>query len=129
MTIDVTQIVISILSLVFSIVTAWAGKVLIPRIKAWLDAKATAEQQQIGLILTRQLVEAAEQVIGAGLGSEKMKYVVTELRNRGIEVDVSAIEAAVHQMNTNMLAPARVELPNVIGCDVVPYANEKEAEE
>lgn len=45
------------------------------------------------------LVYAAEQLYGAGQGSVKLEYVEDELERRGLKVDVSAIEAAVREMN------------------------------
>lgn len=45
------------------------------------------------------LVFAAEQLYGSGKGATKLDYVVDELEARGITVDLSAIEAAVREMN------------------------------
>ena len=42
-------------------------------------------------------------MIGAGMGTKKMKYVINELRRRGINVDVEMIEAAVKEMNDKAL--------------------------
>ena len=53
--------------------------------------------------LSRKDPVAAEQTIGAGLGSEKMKYVINEMWLRGIKVDTDMIEAAVKEMNDKAL--------------------------
>ena len=51
------------------------------------------------LATVRVLVYAAEQIYGAGKGSVKLEYVCDELEARGLKVDLSAIEAAVREMN------------------------------
>lgn len=45
------------------------------------------------------MVYAAEQLFGAGEGTVKLEYVEAELKQRGLKVDVAAIEAAVREMN------------------------------
>ena len=45
------------------------------------------------------LVYAAEQIFGAGKGELKLDYVEGELLNRGLKVDMAAIEAAVREMH------------------------------
>lgn len=65
----------------------------------WLKSKTTKEQQDYLLATARVLVYAAEQIYGAGKGDAKMQYVQDELENRGLNIDLSVIEAAVHEMN------------------------------
>ena len=65
---------------------------------------------------------AAEQtIVGAGLGSEKMQYVVDRLKEKGIEVDIDMIEAAVKEMND----AAEERLASVFGFD--EYEDQPEA--
>ena len=103
-TIDLTQICVSIITFVLSIILAWIAKVIVPPIAKWIGSKTTTEQQNYLINLIHQLVKAAEQVIGAGHGAEKMQQVQEELRKRGYTVDISLIEAAVHDMNTDFLS-------------------------
>ena len=102
-TVDLTGVIISMMVLVFDLILGWVAKEYLPSLKAWLDERTTSEQQQRIYDLIEKLVNAAEQMIGAGMGNEKLKYVVNELRRRGISVDVDMIEAAVKEMNDKAL--------------------------
>ena len=55
--------------------------------------------------LVKVLVYAAEQLYGAGNGSEKLQYVRDELNRRGFEVDFDEIEAAVGEFLNKGIAP------------------------
>ena len=73
---------------------------VIPPLKEWLSAKTTTEQRGLMYTFVKELVAAAEQtIVGAGLGSEKMQYVIDGLKAKGITVDIDMIEAAVKEMN------------------------------
>ena len=104
--IDLTQIITSFGWFLFSVILAWLIKAVIPPIKNWLDAKTTAEQQAFLYQLIKHLVNAAEQMIGRGKGSQKLQYVMTILEEKGFEVDLNLIEAAVKEMNDE--AEARI---------------------
>lgn len=104
--IDLTQIIVSVIGLVFSFLLAWLAKAVLPPLKKWLDAKTTAEQRSLLYQVVEATVNAAEQVIGRGKGSEKLQYVVDALEAKGLEVDLDMIEAAVKQMNDKTLAQA-----------------------
>lgn len=103
-TIDITQIIISIIGLFFSFVLTWVARAIVPPIRAWLEARTTAEQRTMIYTLIKQLVYAAEQRIGAGCGADKRDYVSEELARRGIEVDFELIEAAVKEMNDSLIS-------------------------
>ena len=102
-TIDLTGVIVAVVMLAFDVILGWVAKAYLPSLKAWLDERTTAQQQARIYDLIEKLVLAAEQTIGAGFGSEKMKYVIDELHNRGIKVDVDMIEAAVKSMNDKAL--------------------------
>lgn len=104
--IDLTQIIVSVIGLVFSFLLAWLAKAVLPPLKKWLDAKTTAEQRSLLYQVVEATVNAAEQVIGRGKGSEKLQYVVDALEAKGLEVDLDMIEAAVKRMNDKALAQA-----------------------
>jgi len=87
MTGDLTGVVQAIIALMVALVTY--------RIIPWIEARVIQERRQGMAALARTLVFAAEQVYGAGRGREKLEYVCAELRKRGYEVDLAAIEAAV----------------------------------
>lgn len=88
--IDLTPVLQALIGLLATIITV--------KVIPWIKSKTT-EQQQILLFSTIQiLVNAAEQMYGAGKGPEKMAYVKAELERRGFTVDVATIEAAVRDM-------------------------------
>ena len=102
-TVDLTGVIVAAVVLIFDLILGWVAKAYLPSLKAWLEERTTGEQQKRIYGLIEKLVLAAEQTIGAGLGSDKMKYVINELRLRGVEVDVDMIEAAVKEMNDKAL--------------------------
>ena len=85
--IDLTPIFQAVLALLAALITYK----LIP----WIKARTTTEQRSMLMAVTSTLVFAAEQLYGAGKGDDKLAYVVTELKERGFEVDIAAIEAIV----------------------------------
>ena len=98
--INLTGVIVSLLALLFNALLAWIAKVVVPPLKEWLTAKTTSEQRGLMYTFVKELVAAAEQtIVGAGLGGEKMQYVVDRLKEKGIEVDIDMIEAAVKEMN------------------------------
>ena len=104
-TVDVTQLVISIISVIFSALLAWIIKAVIPPVKTWLIEHTTTEQQTRAWTMIKWLVEAAEQtIVGAARGSERLEWVLEELKARGIKVDRALVEAAVKEMNDSAKA-------------------------
>lgn len=98
--INLTSLIVSLLALLFNALLAWIAKVVVPPLKEWLAAKTTTEQRGLMYTFVKELVAAAEQtIVGAGLGSEKMQYVIDGLKAKGITVDIDMIEAAVKEMN------------------------------
>lgn len=102
-TVDLTGVIVAAVVLIFDMILGWVAKAYLPSLKAWLEERTTGEQQKRIYELVEKLVLAAEQMIGAGMGTKKMKYVINELRRRGINVDVEMIEAAVKEMNDKAL--------------------------
>lgn len=85
--IDLTPIIQAVIALLASLITYK----LIP----WIKARTTNEQQSMLRATVKTLVYAAEQIYGAGKGSEKMDYVAAQLAAKGYTVDRMEIEAAV----------------------------------
>lgn len=98
MSIDLTQVVVSILVLVISTILGWASKVIIPRLSKILDEKLSSAQKTQILAVITSLVEAAQQMYEADQTQEKLDYVTKELESRGITVDRAQIESAVYKM-------------------------------
>ena len=93
--VDLTQIIVAVLSLMLSLVSAF----LIPYIKE----KVTAEQFATIKLWVKVAVQEAEMLyVGSGRGEEKKKYVVEFLNSKGFtlnteEID-NLIEAAVLEL-------------------------------
>ena len=64
----------------------------------WIQARTTAQQQEMLRAAVSVAVYAAEQLYGAGAGKEKLMYVKGQLTKKGFKVDVDEIEAAVREM-------------------------------
>lgn len=88
--IDLTTILEAIIALIAALVTY--------KVIPWIKAKTTESQQAILMATVRTLVYAAEQLYGAGKGKEKFTYVRQKLQEKGFDVDVDAIEAAVKEI-------------------------------
>ena len=88
--IDLTDIIQAAIALIVALITY--------KVIPWIKAKTTESQQAILMATVRTLVYAAEQLYGAGKGKEKFTYVRQKLQEKGFDVDVDAIEAAVKEV-------------------------------
>lgn len=99
MTIDLTQILIAVITLIFGLISRYA----IPYLKEKLDNN----QMDLLNIAVRTAVYAAEQIFGSEQGVEKKKYVVKLLADQGYILDIdnvdeklnALIEAMVKELN------------------------------
>lgn len=83
--VDLTQIIVAVLTLVISLITAF----LIP----YLKTKVSGEQLETIKFWVNIAVEAAEMIyVGTGRGQEKKEYVVQFLNSKGFTLNVSEIE-------------------------------------
>ena len=64
----------------------------------WIQARTTAQQQEMLRAAVSVAVYAAEQLYGAGAGKEKLMYVKGQLAKKGYRIDVDEIEAAVREL-------------------------------
>ena len=85
--INLTPILQALLGLLAAMITY--------RLVPWLRERTTAEQMQRYQAAVRVAVFAAEQIFGAGHGSEKMDYAIKYLHDKGFEVDSREVEGAV----------------------------------
>ena len=88
--INLTDIIQAVIALIVALITY--------KVIPWIKAKTTESQQAILMATVRTLVYAAEQLYGAGKGKEKFTYVRQKLQEKGFDVDVDAIEAAVKEI-------------------------------
>lgn len=83
--VDLTQIIVAVLTLVFSLVSVF----LIP----YLKTKVSAEQFANIQMWVNIAVQAAEMLyVGTGRGEEKKKYVVEFLNSKGFSLNTEEIE-------------------------------------
>ena len=95
---DITKIVVALIGLLSTIITAF----LAPYLKAKMDVEKVNKLGE----LSKRFVYAAEQLIGKGEGEKKKAKVQDWLKEKGYDVSLdevdSAIEAAVKEMNSAM---------------------------
>lgn len=87
MTIDLTQIILAIITLIFGLVTRYA----IP----WIKNKLNDQQYDVFATLVRVGVFAAEQLFTSEQWKEKKQYVVDLLKENGYEIDSTAVDALI----------------------------------
>lgn len=87
MTIDLTQIILAIITLIGAIITRY----LIP----WIKDKLTDNQYDVLKGLVRVGVFAAEQIFTTEQWKEKKQYVVDLLKENGYTVDTTAVDALI----------------------------------
>ncbi len=87
MTIDLTQIILAIITLIGAIISRY----LIPMLKDKLDER----KYDIFNGLVRVGVYAAEQLYNSDQGKEKKEYVLQLLKKNGYEIDTGAVDALI----------------------------------
>lgn len=121
--VDITRVLTAAVLFIFDIVLAWIARVIIPPVKAWIEENTTEKQRGLMWDVVYELVAAAEQLIqGPGQGEKRMAYVKSKLRERGLDVNVDMIEAAVRQMNERLMGLAG----EALGTGAEPDQNEAE---
>lgn len=94
MQINLTQIILAVITLVGTILTSF----VIPLLKAKLDVEhSNLSQTQADLLrlAVTTAVTAAEQLYKSEEGQQKKAYVLNLLKQQGYEVDSPAIDAAI----------------------------------
>ena len=87
MTIDLTQIILAIITLIGAIITRY----VIP----WIKSKLSDHQYETFTALVRVGVFAAEQLFTSEQWKEKKQYVVDLLKENGYKVDSTAVDALI----------------------------------
>ena len=87
MTIDLTQIILAIITLIGGLIARY----LIP----WIKSKLDERQYDVFNGLVRVGVFAAEQIFGSEQGKEKKQYVINLLKENGYDVDTTAVDALI----------------------------------
>ena len=87
MTINLTQIILAIITLIGAIISRY----VIP----WIRNKLTDQQYDALTVLVRVGVFAAEQIFTSDQWKEKKQYVVSLLEENGYTVDTTAVDALI----------------------------------
>ena len=82
----------------FQAVIAFLAALVSYKLIPWIQARTTAQQQEMLRAAVSVAVYAAEQLYGAGAGKEKLMYVKGQLAKKGYKVDVDEIEATVREL-------------------------------
>lgn len=82
----------------FQAVIAFLAALVSYKLVPWIQARTTAQQQEMLRAAVSVAVYAAEQLYGTGKGKEKLMYVKGQLAKKGFHVDIDEIEAAVHEL-------------------------------
>lgn len=82
----------------FQAVIAFLAALVSYKLIPWIQARTTAQQQEMLRAAVSVAVYAAEQLYGAGAGKEKLMYVKGQLAKKGYRIDVDEIEAAVREL-------------------------------
>lgn len=82
----------------FQAVIAFLAALVTYKLVPWVQARTTAQQQELLRAAVSVAVYAAEQLYGAGSGKEKLMYVKGQLAKKGFRVDIDEIEAAVREL-------------------------------
>ena len=87
MTIDLTQIILAIITLIFGLISRYA----IP----WIKSKLDERKYDVFNGLVRVGVFAAEQIFTSDQWKEKKEYVLSLLKDNGYDVDSMAVDALI----------------------------------
>lgn len=94
MQIDLTQIILAVITLLGAITTGY----VIPLLKSKLDnenAKLSESQQSMLQAAIKTGVFAAEQLFNSDQGKQKKSYVLSLLESQGYAIDSAAVDAAI----------------------------------
>lgn len=101
MTIDLTQIILAVITLIFAIISRYA----IPYAKSKLDDR----KMELLRIAVQTAVYAAEQLYNSDQGQEKKAYVLELLKEQGYIVDMDKIEPTLNALIEAMVKELRIE--------------------
>lgn len=101
MTIDLTQIILAIITLIFGLLMRY----VIPNLKA----KTSAEQMEIIRVAVKTVVYGIEQLYQSTPGQEKKKLVIEELARQGYILDVDNVEKTMDILIEQMVKELNIE--------------------
>lgn len=101
MTIDVTQIILAVLTLLFGLLMRY----VVPALKE----KLNADQMEFLRIAVKTAVYAAEQLYDSDQGKEKLKYVVDLLYKQGFVLDPGKVEDTTRALIESFVRELHIE--------------------
>ena len=107
--IDLTPLFQAIITILCLVITL--------KVKPWLETKLTESQFNYLKSATKSAVFAAEQLYGAGKGSEKLDYVIKQLEKKGFTVDKDVIEEYVYELTHSTQEILVAPLDSVVEAD------------
>ena len=107
MTIDLTAIILAILTFIFGILS----KYVIPNIKA----KTTADQRELIQAAVKTAVYGIEQLYKSSPGQEKKRKVIEELYKQGYILDMDNIEENMELLIERFVKELNIEQKEHIG--------------
>lgn len=94
---DIFDIVVMALRLILLVVTV----VLLPKIKAWIEANTSEKERENARFWTRLVVQLAEDIYREhGQGKFKKEYVIKWLGKNGIKISESQMDALIRDVVT-----------------------------
>jgi len=101
MTIDVTQIILAVLTLLFGLLMRY----VVPTLRE----KLSADQMEFLRIAVKTAVYAAEQLYDSDQGKEKLKYVVDLLYKQGFVLDPGKVEDTTRALIESFVKELHIE--------------------
>lgn len=101
MTIDLTQIILTVITLIFALLARY----VIPNLKE----KTTANQMEVIRAAVKSAVYAIEQMYKSKPGQEKKKLVIEELAKMGFVVDVDNVEDSINLLIEQFVKELNIE--------------------
>lgn len=101
MTIDLTRIILAVITLIFGLLARY----VIPNLKA----KTSAQQMEIIRLAVRTVVYGVEQLYRSTPGQEKKKMVIEELARQGYILDVDNIEKTMDMLIEEAVKELNIE--------------------
>ena len=107
--IDLTPIFQALILLISSVITIY----ILPKVKAVLTEKLSAEQRENLKKWVRVAVAAAEQLYGSKKGQEKKQYVIDFLYSKGIVFDADEVENLIESEVYKLTQDYKIVFPDV----------------
>lgn len=127
--INLTPVIEAVIALISVIFTVY----ILPKLRAYLQEKLSAEQRKTLAEVVDIAVKAAEKLYGSKMGVEKKQYVLNYLENKGIQFDIdeveNLIESFVYELSGGTTWVATLSENDISEEDEEPEAPDGDAEE